>query len=155
MEQALPKEIYRLLKFGHMEAGTVRNALAAQAHLEGSLRAFQDPVFEGMRECLFKIGKDVEKQFGCRVEITMSEGYPAVMNPPELYRQVKRIVEFNDLEEPSMTSEDFSWYQKHMSGMFFFLGVGDVPALHNNQFNFDESILEKGADFFEKLAENF
>ena len=155
MEQALPEDIFRLLKFGRMEAGTVRNALAAQAHLEGSLRAFQDPVFEGLRECLFKIAKDVEHTFGCRIEISMSEGYPAVMNPPELYRQVKRIVEFNDLEEPSMTSEDFSWYQKHMPGMFFFLGLGDVPALHNNKFNFDETILEKGADFFEALAENF
>ena len=155
MEQGLPENIFRLLKFGHMQAGTVRNALAAHASLEGSLRAFQDPVFEGMRECLFKIGKDVEREFGCQVEITMSEGYPAVMNPPELYHRVKQLVEFRDLEEPSMTSEDFSWYQKHMPGMFFFLGVGDVPALHNNQFNFDESILEKGADFFEELAEKF
>ena len=155
MEQALPSDVFRLLKFGRMEAGTVRNALAAQAHLEGSLRAFQDPVFEGLRECLYKIGKDVERQFGCRIEISMSEGYPAVMNPPELYRRVKNVVEFTDLEEPSMTSEDFSWYQKHMPGVFFFLGVGDTPALHNNQFNFDETILLKGADFFESIAENF
>jgi hippurate hydrolase len=155
MEQALPRDVFRLLKFGRMEAGTVRNALAAQAHLEGSLRAFQDPVFEGLRECLYKIAKDVERQFGCRIEISMSEGYPAVMNPPELYRRVKNVVEFADLEEPSMTSEDFSWYQKHMPGVFFFLGVGDTPALHNNQFNFDETILLKGADFFESIAENF
>ena len=30
---------------------------------------------------------------------------------------------------------------------------GDTPALHANTFNFDESVLVKGADFFEKLAE--
>ena len=155
MEQALPPEIFRLLKFGHMEAGTVRNALAARAHLEGSLRAFQDPVFEGMRECLYKIARDVERQYGCRVEVSMSEGYPAVMNPPELYRRVKKVADFRDLPEPSMTSEDFSWYQKYLPGMFFFLGLGDVPALHNNNFDFDETILLKGADFFEQLAENF
>ena len=155
VEQALPPEIFRLLKFGRMEAGTVRNAIAAVAHLEGSLRAFQDPVFEGLRECLYKIGKDVEQQFGCTVEISMSEGYPAVMNPPELYRRVKTMADFRDLEEPSMTSEDFSWYQKQLPGVFFFLGLGDTPALHANNFNFDETILEKGADFFEKLAENY
>ena len=155
MEQALPAEYFRLLKFGRMDAGTVRNALAAEAHLEGSLRAFQDPVFEGMRECLYKIAKDVGKKFGSRVEISMSEGYPAVMNDPDLYRKVKRIVDFRELDEPSMTSEDFSWYQKHIPGIFFFLGLGDTPALHANTFNFDESILEKGADFFEKLADNY
>ena len=154
-EQALPPEIYRLLKFGHMEAGTVRNAIAAEAHLEGSLRAFQDPVFEGLRECLYKIGADVGREFGCRVEISMSEGYPAVMNPPDLYRKVKELVSFRELAEPSMTSEDFSWYQKHVPGIFFFLGLGDTPALHANTFHFDENILEMGADFFEYLAEHF
>jgi hippurate hydrolase len=54
-----------------------------------------------------------------------------------------------------MITEDFSWYQKKMPGMFFFLGAGDVPALHADDFDFDESILLKGADFFEELAENF
>ena len=154
-EQALPPDIFRLLKFGRMEAGTVRNAIAGSAHLEGSLRAFQDPVFEGLRECLYKIAKDVDRQFGCTVELSMSEGYPAVMNDPSLYRRVKAMVDFRELAEPSMTSEDFSWYQKHLPGLFFFLGLGDTPALHSRNFNFDEEILVKGADFFEKLAENF
>ena len=155
MEQALPPDIFRLLKFGRMEAGTVRNAIAAEAHLEGSLRAFQDEVFEGLRECLYKIGAEVGRKTGCTVEISMSEGYPAVMNPPELYRRVKTMADFRELAEPSMTSEDFSWYQKHIPGIFFFLGLGDTPALHANNFQFDEAMLEKGADFFEKLAENY
>ena len=155
MEQAMPPEIFRLLKFGRMEAGTVRNAIAAEARLQGSLRAFRDPVFEGLRECLYKIGEDVEREWGCTVEISMSEGYPAVMNPPELYRRVKTVAAFRELEEPSMTSEDFSWYQKRLPGLFFFLGLGDTPALHTNHFNFDEEILTKGADFFEELAEKF
>ena len=154
-EQALPPEIFRLLKFGRMEAGTVRNAIAAEAHLEGSLRAFQDPVFEGLRECLYRIAHDIGREFGCTVELGMSEGYPAVMNDPELYRRVKAMVDFRELAEPSMTSEDFSWYQKQVPGVFFFLGLGDTPALHSRNFNFDEEILVKGADFFEKLAENF
>ena len=54
-----------------------------------------------------------------------------------------------------MTTEDFSWYQRSLPGMFFFLGLGDTPALHADNFNFNESILTKGADFFEVLAEKF
>jgi hippurate hydrolase len=54
-----------------------------------------------------------------------------------------------------MITEDFSWYQKTLPGMFFFLGLGDTPALHADNFNFDESVLGKGADFFEQLAVNF
>ena len=54
-----------------------------------------------------------------------------------------------------MTAEDFSWYQKSLPGRFFFLGVGDTPALHSDNFNFNEEILVKGVDFFEELAEKF
>lgn len=39
--------------------------------------------------------------------------------------------------------------------MFFFLGAGDAPALHSGRFNFDEAILEAGADFWAALAQNF
>ena len=155
MEQALPKEIYRLLKFGHMESGTVRNALSAHTHLEGSLRAFQDEVFDELRTGLDKIAADIAAETGCTVTVTGSEGYRAVLNPPELFRKVMAIAPFARLAEPSMTSEDFSFYQRRVPAIFFFLGLGDTPALHANTFNFDEQILVKGADFFEKLAEEF
>ena len=155
MEAAVPDGIFRLLKFGKFQSGTVRNALSAHTHMEGSLRAFQDEVFDHLAEGLRSIGQEVEAKYGCTVNIHMSDGYPAVMNPEELYGRVSQTVVFAPLEEPCMTAEDFSWYQKRLPGMFFFLGVGDTPALHADTFDFDESILVKGADFFEKLAENY
>ena len=155
MEQALPANIYRLLKFGHMESGTVRNALSAHTRLEGSLRAFQDEIFDELRGGLDRIAADIAAETGCTVTVNGSEGYRAVMNPPELCRKVMAIAPFALLADPSMTSEDFSFYQQHTDAMFFFLGTGDTPTLHANNFNFDEQILVKGADFFEKLAENF
>ena len=85
----------------------------------------------------------------------MNDGYPAVMNPKDLYDRVRRAVDFAELPKPMMITEDFSWYQRSLPGMFFFLGAGDVPALHADTFDFNESILMKGADFFEKLAENY
>lgn len=155
LEQALPGEVFRLLKFGHMTAGTVRNALSAHARLEGSLRAFQDEVFDHLKSGILSAGKAVEEEFRCRVKITMSSGYPAVMNPGDIYNKVREAAAFEDLASPSMTSEDFAWYQKRIPGMFFFLGIGDTPALHADTFDFDDTLLEKGADFFEQLAVNY
>ena len=154
-EQALPKEIYRLMNFGLLQSGTVRNAVSRHTHMEGSLRAFQDETFDGLKNSLYAIAADVEKKYGCSVKIHMSEGYPAVMNPPALCGRLAEILDFGCLEEPTMTAEDFAWYQKFVPGVFFFLGLGDVPALHTDTFHFDEGILEKGADFFEKLAEEY
>ena len=155
MEKALPDHIFRLLKFGKFQSGTVRNALSAHTHMEGSLRAFQDSVFDGLAEGLRRIGREVEAAYGCTVNIHMSDGYPAVLNPEDLYRRVQRCADFAELEKPSMTAEDFSWYQRFLPGMFFFLGLGDTPALHADTFDFDPTILLKGADFFENLAERF
>ena len=154
-EAGFPPEVFRLMNFGQFHSGTVRNALSAHAHLEGSLRAFQDDVLEALREKLFAAAKTVEEQFGCRVKITLGDSYPAVLNDGALLRRVQEIAPVQLLEKPSMTAEDFSWYQRFAGGLFFFLGLGDVPALHSSNFDFDDSILEKGADFFEKLAEHF
>jgi len=155
LERALPPDIYRILNFGRLESGTARNAIAATAHLEGSLRAFQDEVFHPLYEGLFTIARDIEETTGCAVTITPNDGYPAVINPPALYEKVRSCVSFRELPAPFMIAEDFSWYQKRLPGMFFFLGIGDTPALHAETFDFDETILLKGADFFEKLAEQF
>ena len=155
LEKALPDNVYRLLKFGKFHSGTARNALSAHTHMEGSLRAFQDEVFEGLRDGLYRIGEEIQTETGCAVEISMSSGYPAILNPEDLCHRVAAAAGYETIPEPSMTSEDFSWYQRFVPGMFFFLGLGDVPALHTDTFDFDETILEKGADFFEKLAENF
>lgn len=155
LEKKLPENVYRLLKFGKFHSGTARNALSHHTHMEGSLRAFQDEVFETLRAGLYRIGEEIQAETGCAVEITMSSGYPAILNPSALCRRVAEAAPYRTIPEPSMTSEDFSWYQRFVPGMFFFLGLGDVPALHTDTFDFDETILEKGADFFEMLAENF
>ena len=155
MEAALPAKIRRLLKFGLFQSGTVCNVVSDHTRLEGSLRTFTDDVFYTMRAGIVSAGKTVERNSGCTVNVYMNDGYPPVFNPPELYDRVKALVPFRELPEPSMITEDFAWYQKYLPGMFFFLGTGDTPALHASDFDFDESILEKGADFFEKLAENY
>ena len=155
LERSVPAEVRRLLKFGHMQSGTVRNAISAHTRLEGGLRAFSDEVFFGLRDRLLEIAKEVEEQFGCTVKVHTSNGYPAVDNPQELHDKVYAIAPFESLKEPSMTTEDFSWYQRFLPGMFFFLGLGDSPALHSNNFDFDEGVLTLGADFFEQLAEGW
>ena len=155
MEQALPPEVFRLLKFGHFVSGQVRNAISHHTRMEGSLRAFQDEVFDHLSLGLSQIAADIQEKTGCRIEISRSTGYPAILNPRDLAAKVRAIAPYRELPEPSMTSEDFSFYQRHVPAMFFFLGLGNTPALHSDCFDFDESVLSLGADYFERLAEEF
>lgn len=157
LEAALPANVYRLCKFGRMESGTVRNAVSGHTHLEGSLRAYQDDIFYGLRDGLRRIGRELEAETGCTVALTAGEGYPAVINPPALYDHIRQGcgIPFAELEKPVMITEDFSWYQQYLPGMFFFLGTGPSPALHAADFDFDESILHNGPDLFEQIAERY
>ncbi|MBQ4549846.1 MAG: amidohydrolase [Oscillospiraceae bacterium] len=155
LERSVPKDTRRLLKFGHLHSGTVRNAISAHTRMEGGLRAFSDEVFFGLRDRLLEIAREVEAEFGCTIKVHTSNGYPAIHNPPELCDKISAIAPFENLPEPSMTTEDFSWYQRYLPGMFFFLGLGENPALHSDNFDFDESVLPVGADFFEKIAEGW
>ena len=155
LERSLPEDIRRLLKFGRLESGTVRNAISAHARLEGGLRAFSDEVFFGLRDGLLEIAREVGARFGCTVKVHTSNGYPAICNPQALHDRVLAAAPFENLPEPSMTTEDFSWYQRYVPGMFFFLGLGENPPLHSDNFDFDEAVLSAGADFFEKITEGW
>lgn len=157
LEASLPPQVYRLCKFGKLTAGTVRNAIAGQARMEGTLRAFQDQVFYQLLDRLHAIAREVAEQTGCQLSLTTSEGYPAVNNPAPLYRKVRAACPglWQEMENPVMISEDFSWYQAHLPGIFFFLGAGPAPALHADNFQFPEGILETGADFWETLVTHY
>lgn len=155
LEQSMDPAIQRLLNFGKMQSGTVRNIISGHTRLEGCLRTYDDSVFDYLHDKVLAIGKEVEAQFGCTVDVHFTEGYPAVTNDPALVEKAHALAQFRELEEPTMVSEDFSWYQKQIPGVFFFLGLGDTPALHSENFDFDERILLKGADFFEALAANY
>lgn len=154
MERSLDPAIHRLCKFGRMTSGTAENAISSHTQMLGSLRAFDDGVFFAMQEDIRRICDEVGEKTGCTVRLTMHGSYPPVVNAPELLAQIRACVpiQVSELEKPSMTTEDFSFYQKLVPGVFFFLGVGEAPALHTEQFDFDESVLTKGAAFFEAIA---
>ncbi len=155
-EAEWPPEVYRRLHFGKMESGAACNAVSDLTRMEGTLRAFQDEVFFGILDRLHRAATDISTESGCKIQIETSVGYPAVINPPELYQRMRRAgVAFEELEHPVMITEDFSWYQRHLPGMYFFLGIGPSPLLQSDSFDFDESVLDVGAAFLETLALDF
>ena len=156
MVDQLPPEELRVLRFGKMVSGTVRNAVSGQTVLEGSLRTYREETFLFCRQKLRDIGEAVAAETGCGVEVHLNEGYPAVWNQEALYELV--CGQLGDLapqtlEAPALAAEDFSFYQQQVPGVFFFLGTGNTAELHSPEFSFDDaSILPKGVDFLTRLA---
>ncbi|MCD7859781.1 MAG: amidohydrolase [Firmicutes bacterium] len=149
----IPEEDFHLLKFGRFTAGTVRNALAGSARVEGTLRAVQEETFRQLRAQLDALTAEVAAGSGCALKLACSEGYPAVSNDAALLARVEKIAPVARLAQPTRITEDFSWYQQSVPGVFFFLGCGPASALHSDDFDFDESVLAAGVRLWCLLAE--
>ncbi len=155
-ERNWPGEDFRLLKFGHMESGTVRNAISDHTRLEGCLRTYDEDVFRALQDKLRQIARELQEAENCPIDLHFSDGCYAVWNPDELHDKIQQIVPFSHLPEPSLTTEDFSFYQQKVPAMFFFLGIGDGITLHSGTFDFDdEAVLPRGVEFLEAIAKGW
>ncbi len=143
-----------LLRFGKMTSGTVRNALSGATVLEGTFRTYSEGDFAVCKGALADIARAVGAETGCAVDVHCSEGYPPVLNDPALYETVRAALgeDVRELAEPVLGADDFSFYQRRVPGLYFFLGVGHTPPLHAPDFAFDdEVVLPRGLALWEKL----
>ena len=155
-EGELPPSQLRVLRFGQMESGTVRNAISARTVIRGSMRVFSMDTFHFLCRRVRELGEDIARESGCGTEARFSAGYPPVWNDEGLVEAVCRHLGAGApsmLETPSLTAEDFSFYQQKVPGVFFFLGAGDVPPLHAADFHFEETILEQGVALYRELLD--
>jgi len=142
-----------LLKFGHATSGSVRNQISAQTVLEGSLRTFSLAMGQRCRAELPQIAARDAEALGCTATVHFSEGYPPVVNDPALFGLVEAALpELARVPEPLLIAEDFAWYQQWLPGVFLLLGTGTGIPLHADTFNFDEAILMRGLQTYERLV---
>lgn len=149
LERHLFMHFDHLLKFGKMTGGTIRNVIADRLTLYGSLRSF-DPVHHTyMKEQLQQLVEQIAKETKTTIEIHYTEGYPVVYNNPQLVKTIQHtFTKIKELKKPYLQGEDFGQYTKKYPCVFFLLGLGDVPPLHNERFTFDASVLQKGVQMY-------
>ncbi len=150
-EEIAPSE-HRLLKFGQIVAGTMRNILPDTVTLKGTYRCFDDSIFDMMMRRSHEIFAEYEALYGCKIELSYTEGYPALFNDEGVYSKVKGIlsdmVDFHEYEKPFLIAEDFSFYCRSKPSCFMYLGTGKNIALHNNKFDIDEDVLNIGVQAY-------
>lgn len=149
-----------VVTIGKLEAGERVNIIAKRAEMEGTMRSFNPATHQLIQEELLKLGRGISEFSGCKVEVVFRDMYPAVINEAHLTQeamdQLSQHLEMV-IMEPHMLAEDFSYYQKVVPGLFFFLGTEEVSKgfahpLHHACFDFDESILVTGLEAFAILC---
>lgn len=143
-----------VLTVGKMEAGERRNIIAGKARLEGTIRAFDKSVYNQIKTRISGYLKGIEIAYDVKIETEYRDMYPPVVNDQKLFSE---FVNFHgdkcDIIDPQMISEDFSYYQEKVPGLFYFIGTYNkekdfIYPLHNSKFNFDNNILLNGLETY-------
>ncbi|MDN5298280.1 MAG: hypothetical protein PWP51_833 [Clostridiales bacterium] len=140
-----------VLTVGKLTAGERRNVIAGHARLEGTIRAFDKGVHGHIKSRIRSYLDGIEKAYDIQIETMFRDMYPPVINDQNLYDAFTDHfgAEAFVFLEPQMISEDFSFYQEAVPGLFFFIGTyneasGHVYPLHNARFNFNHEALQHG-----------
>lgn len=139
-----------VVTIGKMEAGTIRNVIAGNAHLEGTIRGLTQTMIERIDQRLQEIGAGIAKSFNADVQVELHQGgYWPVENNPQLTAEFINYMKSNpDIKyqetQPAMTGEDFGYLLAQIPGTMFWLGVQDKAQLHSATFNPQEDAMFAG-----------
>lgn len=147
-----------VVTFGKIKGGEVRNIIAGETMLEGTIRTFEENNYNLIKDSLFKATRGIEEAYGVKSDIEIRDMYPSVLNDENLFIKLKEAVEPGKLAiiKPLMIAEDFSYYKRIAPTLMFMFGSrnkekGYVYPLHNSKFNFDEKILLNAVNIFERM----
>jgi amidohydrolase len=94
------------------------------------------------------------KKYDIEYDIQYTEVFPATVNNTGAMTVVEKASETNGsqilwIDEPFPWSEDFGHITTKYPGAFFGIGTGkNQPGLHNNDYDFNDQIIETGVNVF-------
>lgn len=155
-----------VLTIGSLHAGTVRNVIADEARLSGTIRCFGTETRNLLVRRMTEIAESTAAALGATAEINAQWGYSGVINDPamtDLARAsaAKLVGAENVVEmpEPSLATEDFGAFLEHAPGSYWHIGVGrpdqENAPLHSPYFDPDESALAVAAAVHAQIALDF
>ena len=148
-----------VLTFGKITGGDAMNIIAGEVKIEGTMRAFDDTIYDTMTERITLLAQEIAKGYGCEAEVYFNHMYRVVHNQAQMVTVLEDLVGSSYQEiAPVMLAEDFSMYQQVVPGMFFFVGIrneekGYIHPLHSSKMNFDEKNLLVGITCYVQLIE--
>lgn len=150
-----------VIHIGMINGGEARNSAASDVLMQGTIRVFNEDTCRFVIDEIEKVHKGLEIIYDCQIEMSCPPMYPSVINNESVYRRFIELVDnesYVELKEPLMLAEDFSFYQRKVPGLFFYLGTkSDIynSGLHTETFNFNEEVLEKAVDLYQKIATEY
>ncbi len=149
-----------------VHAGTAFNIIPETAVLNGTVRTFDDGIWNELPGRFETIVRGVAEALGCRAEVRYHRHNRATINDPAMAAIAKaaaiEVVGRDNVVEDlkTMGGEDFSWFLNRVPGCFIAIGSrnesrGLTYGHHHPRFDVDEACLEIGAEVLSRTARAF
>lgn len=154
-----------VLSVGSIHGGTRFNIIAGEVVLVGTIRTLSESTRTNAIRWMREILGGVTSAHGATFDLTVTESAAVTVNSPELLKATlpalrqafgARVATMS----PVMVAEDFSYYQREVPGVFYFLGVrneakGFTAMLHTAAFDLDEDAMVSGVQLLVTSATDF
>jgi amidohydrolase len=153
-----------VVTIGAIRGGEAFNVIPDDVTLLGTIRTFDPALRRSMPERVSRIARGVAEGLGCRAEVAVEAGNPAVHNDARVAELARRVAVRVVGEErvvsptPTMGGEDMALYFERVPGCFVFVGSANAERgldrpHHSPTFDFDEDALLVGCEFLVQAAE--
>ena len=132
--------------------GNTVNVIATEGRLRGTLRSLTATRRDTVHALLERLAHDTGAATGVDVRVSITEGYPAVVNDEGYVERIRAAVGDRapvvEMSDPSMVIEDFAYFLQRWPGAMVYVGA-QVPG--HDAFNhaaaavFDVAVLQTGA----------
>ncbi len=157
-----------VVTIGRIQAGTTNNVIAETAELLGTIRTLSAHRRAAVQQGLRRVAEGIAAAHGARAEVRFTEGFPVTVCDARAVAFGRATVEalfpgaWQEMAQPVMGAEDFSYVLEKVPGAMFFLGVSEEGAdwrqccpLHSNRMVLDERVMARGAALHAALATRF
>jgi len=155
-----------IVTVGQFQSGVRHNIIPDTARLVGTIRTFDDEVQADIHARVKRIAESVAMGAGATVEVRIDKGPPVTANDPALTARMlptlERVAPGRVKESELITgAEDFTFFQREVPGLFFFLGItpkaemGKAAQNHSPRFFVDETALITGVRALTNLAVDY
>jgi amidohydrolase len=154
-----------VVTIGAIKGGVRENIIPDSVEMRGTIRSFDEAMRDEIHERVTTLAEAVARGSRASCQVCITKNYPVTVNDPALTARMlptlQRVAGAGaTLEVPKVTgSEDFSFFQRLVPGLFFFVGVappGVDPATvapnHSPRFFVDERSLLLGVRALAHLA---
>jgi len=147
----------------YVKTGNARNVISETCEMKGVLRTFDEGFCKEIQERLRNMIEETCREYGCRVDLDMKSGYPAVFNTEKETENVIRVgrkvfgeENVSEKELPLYGGEDFSYFSLEKPGAFFFLSSSrtENDVLHSNNFDANDDLIPLASEMWFRLIED-